>query len=99
MSRTALCLLMLCAFASTGVAAREVALMGPGSGGGNSTQCADEEIEAAVVEATQKSSAPKPRGPVAQQPRKPAKAAPAARTESSRVAAPRWHSFLPGMFR
>ena len=38
-------------------------------------------------------------GPVAQQPRKPVKATPAARTENSRVAAPRWHSFLPGMFR
>ena len=65
MSRTALCLLMLCAFASPGVAARDVYLAGPGGGGGssggNSQQCADEEIEAAVAEATQKSSAPKPR--------------------------------------
>ena len=99
MSRSALCLLLLCASASATVAARDVRQLGPNSGGGNSQQCADEEIEAAVAEATQKSSAPKPRGTATPPARKPVKATPAARSEAARLPAPRWHSFLPGMFR
>jgi hypothetical protein len=100
MSRTALCVFLLCAFASTGAAARESHMAGPGSGGGNtSQQCQDDEIQAAVDEATPKTA--KPRAPVTTAPRKPAKAVPSARSESdvSRLPTPRWHSFLPGMFR
>jgi ABC-type uncharacterized transport system auxiliary subunit len=100
MSRTAICLLLLCACASSGVAARDYRMQGPGSGGGNNQQCADEEILAAIDDATQKSA--KPRVVVTTQPRKPAKVTPAVRGDgdpASRLPTPRWHSFLPGMFR
>jgi hypothetical protein len=102
MVRSALCLVLLCGFASADVVARESRLQGPGSGRGNAQQCADEEIESAVVEATQKSSTGKPRAMVTPPARKPAKATPSARGDGdsdSRMPAPRWHSFLPGMFR
>ena len=100
MSRSVLLLALICAFASAGVAARDYRMQGPGSGGSTLQSCPDEEIDAAVAEATQKS--PKPRAAVNTQPRKPAKVTPTARGDadsSARLPAPRWHSFLPGMFR
>ena len=95
MSRPMLCLLLI--FASTTLSAREVRLQGANSGGGQCT-----EIANAVDEATAKPPA-KPRTTAAQ-PRKPVKAVPTARSDGDddvgvRVSAPRWHSFLPGMFR
>jgi hypothetical protein len=96
-------IVVLLLVASTSVAAREVRLAGPnGGGGGNSQQC--QEITNAVAEATSKAPA-KPRTVATTQPRKPAKAMPAARGDSDsdsdgpRLPTPRWHSFLPGMFR
>jgi len=95
MSRSALCLLLLCAGASATVAARDVRQLGPNSGGG---QCP--EIANAVAEATEKAPAKKPVTTTPQ--RKPAKTNPTARGDGdsgARIPAPRWHSFLPGMFR
>jgi len=101
-SRALLCVLLLAS--STTVAAREVRLAGPnGGGGGKVEQC--QEIANAVEEATAKVPA-KPRTTVTTTtPRKPVKSAPAARSAGDddgtapRLATPRWHSFLPGMFR
>ena len=100
-TRALLCVLLLAA--STTVAAREVRLAGPNGGGGNVQQC--QEIANAVEEATAKVPA-KPRTTVTTTtPRKPVKSAPAARSAGDddgtapRLATPRWHSFLPGMFR
>jgi hypothetical protein len=101
-SRALIVVLLL--LASTSVAAREVRLAGPnGGGGGNAQQCQD--LANATPDATTKAPA-KPRPAVAVvQPRKPAKVMPAARAESDadsdgpRLPTPRWHSFLPGMFR
>ena len=89
MSRIALCLILICL--CTAASAREMR-QGAGSDDGSCP-----EIAAAVAEAEANAPISKPRG-----------AAPAARTKSSkssgardtqRVQAPRWHSFLPGMFR
>jgi hypothetical protein len=100
MSRLALCLLLLCA--GTTVSAREFRMQGPNGGGGQCPEIVDDsaEIANAVAEATQKPAA-KPRTTSTTQ-RKPVKTTPTARGDSdggSRLPAPRWHSFLPGMFR
>ena len=88
MSRILFCLILICL--CTTASARE---MRQGSDDGSCP-----EITAAVAEAEGSAPATKPRA-----------ATPAARTKSSkpssargdaqRVQAPRWHSFLPGMFR
>jgi hypothetical protein len=100
-SRALLCVLLLAA--STTVAAREVSLAGPNGGGGKIDQC--QEISNAVEEATAKVPAKPRTTATATQQRKPAKPAPVARAagddegSAPRVPTPRWHSFLPGMFR
>ena len=94
MSRLLLVALLMCASASVSA--------GPGSAG----QCPEmeqeaPEIAAAVAEATRKPAA-KPRTTSSTPQRKPVKTTPTARGEvdaAARVATPRWHSFLPGMFR
>ncbi len=106
-SRALICVLML--LGSTGVAARDVHLAGPGGGGGgkggNLQQC--DEVENAVAAANAKPPA-KPRVTASiTQPVRSVKAAvkalPAARGDTDedapRMPTPRWHSFLPGMFR
>ncbi len=90
MSRIAFCLVLICL--CTTASAREMR-QGAGSDDGSCP-----EIAAAVAEAEGNAPANKPRA-----------AAPAARNKSTkpsgtrgdtqRVQAPRWHSFLPGMFR
>jgi hypothetical protein len=101
-SRALLCVLLLAS--STTVAAREVRLAGPNGGGGNVQQC--QEIANAVEEATAKAPAkPRVTASITQPVRsvKAVKALPAARGDTDddapRMPTPRWHSFLPGMFR
>lgn len=94
MSRLLLATVLICASASVSA--------GPGSAG----QCPEmeqeaPEIAAAVADATKK-PAVKPRMTSSTPQRKPVKTTPTARGEvdaAARVATPRWHSFLPGMFR
>jgi len=90
MSRIALCLLLVCACAS--IDAREIRLAGANGDGGG---CPD------LVESTAPDGqADKPRAatqPVRAKPAKPATTR--ASADGGRVSAPRWHSFLPGMFR
>ena len=95
MSRPLLVAVLVCASASVSA--------GPGSGAGQCPEMEQEapEIAAAVAEATRKPAA-KPRTTTSSTPqRKPVKTTPMARGEdpTSRLPAPRWHSFLPGMFR
>ena len=90
MSRTALCLLLVCACAS--IDAREMRLGGANGDGGG---CPD-----LTAAATPDATAEKPRAttqPVRAKPAKPATTR--ASADGGRVSAPRWHSFLPGMFR
>ncbi|MGO4551267.1 hypothetical protein AB4059_09205 [Lysobacter sp. 2RAF19] len=104
-SRALFCVLML--LASTGVAARDVHLAGPGGGGGGKggslQQC--DEVENAVAAANAKTPAkPRVTASISQPVRaKAVKALPAARGDTDedapRMPTPRWHSFLPGMFR
>jgi hypothetical protein len=104
--RLAFCLLML--LASTSVSARDFRMAGPNGGGGSGSGSCPEstaddapDVTAAIAEATRKPAA-KPQATTATTPHKPVKIVPAARVESdsaSRLTAPRWHSFLPGMFR
>lgn len=101
-SRALLCVLLLTS--GTTVAAREVRLAGPNGGGGNVQQC--QEIDNAVQEATAKVPAkPRTTKTTTAPSRKPVKATPAARSSGDddgaapRLSTPRWHSFLPGMFR
>ena len=97
MSRSILFLLLLCASAS--VAAHEARMDGPT---GDAGHCPD--TSSIIVEA----DAPPPSKPVRAthtvgKPIKPVKPAPAVRSGDSdsgtRIQPPRWHSFLPGMFR
>ena len=105
-TRALFCVLML--LASTSVAARDVHLAGPGGGGGgkggNLQQC--DEVDNAVAAATAKAPA-KPRTTASiTQPVRTVKAAVKAipargdtDDDAPRMPTPRWHSFLPGMFR
>jgi hypothetical protein len=97
MSRSILFLLLLCASAS--VAAHGARMDGPS---GENGHCPD--TSNTVVE----NDTPPPAKPVhvthtVPKPVKPAKTAPAVRSGdsdgSTRIQPPRWHSFLPGMFR
>ena len=95
MSRSVLFLLLLCASAS--VAARDVRMQGANGDGGHCP-----EIAAAVAEAEAPASKPVRSTTSTTKPSKPAKSTPAARGDSdggTRIQPPRWHSFLPGMFR
>jgi hypothetical protein len=105
-SRALFCVLML--LGSTSVAARDVHLAGPGGGGGgkggNIQQC--DEVDNAVAAATAKAPAkPRVTASITQPVRsvKAVKSLPAARGDTDddapRMPTPRWHSFLPGMFR
>jgi hypothetical protein len=91
MNRTITCLLLLCASAMAG--AHEVRMHGPNGDGGS---CPDpKEVPAAVVAPAAKSS-------VSAVGHAKAKAPPAFRAgadDDSSTHMPRWHSFLPGMFR
>ncbi|UHQ20141.1 hypothetical protein LVB87_02990 [Lysobacter sp. KIS68-7] len=103
--RLALCFLLL--LASTSVSARDYRMAGPNGGGGSGTGSCSEataddtsDVTNAMADATKKPAA-KPQV-TATTTRKPVKVTPAARAEAdsaSRLTAPRWHSFLPGMFR
>jgi hypothetical protein len=92
MSRIVFCLLLLsmCTTAS----AREMRLQGAGSDDGSCP-----EIAAAVAEAEGKTSEAKPRAATPAASRGKSAKPGVGRGETQRVQAPRWHSFLPGMFR
>lgn len=91
MSRFAPCLLLLCLSATT--SARETRLFGADGNGGSCP-----EIAAAEAEADTPST--KPRTAAANASRgKAAKPSGARGGDAQRMQAPRWHSFLPGMFR
>ncbi len=93
MSRIAACLLLV--FLSAPVAARDIRLQGANGDGG---RCP--EVAAAADEAGGTNGKPHASNP-AQAPRikatKPVSAH--GESDSARIPAPRWHSFLPGMFR
>ena len=90
MSRTALCLLLVCACAS--IDAREMRLAGANGDGGG---CPD-----LTAAATPDDTVEKPRATSQPARAKPAKPATTRATgDAGRVSTPRWHSFLPGMFR
>ena len=101
MSRLLLVALLLCA--STSLSARDFRMEGPGSSGGQCPEMEEEapEIANAVAEATRKPAA-KQRATSTTPQRKPVKTTPTTRGQvdaSARMPTPRWHSFLPGMFR
>ena len=90
MSRIALSLLLVCACVS--IDAREIRLSGANGDGGS---CPDLTATVASDAAADKSRATTQ--PVRA---KPAKATTTRATgDAGRVSTPRWHSFLPGMFR
>lgn len=92
------CLLLL-VLASAALHAREVRLSGAGGDSGGT--CPD--LTAAVAEANARTPRARPQA----QSTAPVRAKPAAKPASARgsddddgrIQAPRWHSFLPGMFR
>jgi hypothetical protein len=93
MTRIAACLLLVCVSATAG--ARDIRMQGANGDGG---RCP--EVAAAAAEATASTdkahpaaAAPASRSKVA----KPASAR--GGSDTPRISAPRWHSFLPGMFR
>ena len=90
MSRIALCLILICL--CTAASAREMR-QGAGSDDGSCP-----EIAAAVAEAEANAPVSKPRGATPAVRNKSGKSS-GARGDTQRVQAPRWHSFLPGMFR
>lgn len=95
-SRTALLLLTCAALGtfSVGVSAREVRLQGPNGEGGTCPTAAATEAEVADPAVAGKRASTRAK----------AKAAPMSRSSgggdgSDTANRPRWHSFLPGMFR
>lgn len=93
MYRFPLCLLLLCASATA--SAREARLLGADGNGGSCP-----EIAAAVAEAEADMPSTRPRAAAANASRgKTAKPSGARGSDGQRVQTPRWHSFLPGMFR
>ena len=89
MSRILFCLVLICL--CTAASAREMR-----SAGSDDGSCP--EIAAAVAEAEASAPATKPRTATPAARSKSAKSG-SARADTQRVQAPRWHSFLPGMFR
>lgn len=89
MSRILFCLLLICL--CTTASAREMR-QGAGSDDGSCP-----EIAAAVAEAEANAPVTKPRA--AAPTRTKSGKVSGARGDAQRVQAPRWHSFLPGMFR
>ena len=94
MTRIAACLLLVCVSAS--VAARDIRLQSPSGDGG---RCP--EVSAAAAEASAGNGKPQHATTPAPTPRAKVSKPVSARGESDtpRISAPRWHSFLPGMFR
>ncbi len=90
LSRVALCLLLI--GASAVVTAREVRMHGANGDGGSCP-----EIAAAVAEATPASKS-RPQSTATLRRGKPGKPT-TVRGDNDRTQTPRWHSFLPGMFR
>lgn len=92
MIRTCLCLLMC--LASAGVVAREVRLSDANGGSGG---CPNKQ-EAIAVEREAPRATTSRRGPV---PARETKVRPSVPSDAAggRGTSPRWHSFLPGMFR
>jgi len=93
MTRLASCLLLLCICA--GANARDIRMHGPNGDGGGS--CADESATPLADLAPVAKAAPatlprsgKPKAPTALR---------SGGDDSTGMHAPRWHSFLPGMFR
>lgn len=84
-----ICLCLLIAFVSAGVAAREVKLSGANSG-----SCPERTIKPAATRSVERSEAPPAPQPKASKPTVSSDA-----DGGSRLQAPRWHRFLPGMFR
>ena len=93
MTRIAACLLLVCL--SVPAAARDIPLQGANGDGGRCPEVAEAASDASGVSSKAHASSP------AQSPRAKAAKPVSARGEgnSPRVSAPRWHSFLPGMFR
>jgi hypothetical protein len=89
MSRIVFCLVLICL--CTTASARE--MRGAASDDGSCP-----EIAAAVAEAEASAPANKPRAATPAARSKSTKST-SARGDTQRVQAPRWHSFLPGMFR
>lgn len=81
-----ICLCLLIAFASTGVFAREVKHSSPNG------DCADSE-------ATHKPAKQKVAPAARTAPVRETRAKPSLHSDSDGIGKPRWHSFLPGMFR
>ena len=93
MTRLASCLLLLCLAA--GAQARDIRMHGPNGDGGGS--CSDESstplanlLPAKAAPAAPLHRAGKPKAPTALR---------SGGDDSTGMHAPRWHSFLPGMFR
>jgi len=88
MNRIALCLLLLCA--SSLATAREVRMHGPNGDGGT---CPEAAASAAATPAAAKHA------PVVNRPGKARAPAAFRNGGDDTTRTPRWHSFLPGMFR
>lgn len=81
-----LCLCLLIALSSAAVAAREVKMSSPNSGA-----CPDADASSETATAVPAARATVPRD---------ARIKPSVHSDvPSRLSSPRWHSFLPGMFR
>ena len=94
MTRLASCLLLLCLAA--GAEARDIRMHGPNGDGGGS--CSDESSTplANLVPAAKATAAPAHR---AGKPKAPTALRSGGGGDDVGMHAPRWHSFLPGMFR
>jgi hypothetical protein len=93
MIRIAACLLLVCV--STTAAARDIRMQGANGDGGRCPEvvAAAAEANATTGKAQPAASTPAPRAKTT----KPASAR--SEGDTPRISAPRWHSFLPGMFR
>ena len=91
MTRIALSLLLVCTCMS--LDAREARLSGANGDGG---ACPDLATAATAEEPAAK---PRPATPAARKPAKPTTTTARGGSDGGRVSAPRWDSFLPGMFR
>lgn len=81
-----LCICLVSIVLSTGVAAREVKMSSPNSGACKESVAAD-KVEATPADVRVKAA-------------RETRAKPSIHSDtSSRLGSPRWHSFLPGMFR
>ncbi|HWI23413.1 MAG TPA: hypothetical protein VNS59_00645 [Lysobacter sp.] len=91
MTRIAACLLLVCVSATA--APRDIRMQGANGDGGRCPEVAAAAAEANATSGKAHPASPAPRTKVA----KPASAR--GESETPRISAPRWHSFLPGMFR